>query len=84
MALGTSYSVHVPTPAGMPGCTQNANTHAPRHHHTHCALAISHGIRAHTHTQMYSHVCTYTLPRAFTHRHMECARDQEEVEHCQQ
>lgn len=76
-----SYSVLVHMHASMPGCTQNANMCPWAPLHTLCCCHLL-WLRAHTHR--HHHTCAHTPCHVLTHRHMECARDPEEVEHCQQ
>lgn len=76
-----SYSVHVHM-ARKHAWVHTECKHVPLGTTAHCAVAISFGIRAHTHR--HHHTCAHTPCHVLTHRHMECARDPEEVEHCQQ
>lgn len=64
LAPGTSYSIHAHVRASTPGCTQNPDTRAPGHHCTHCTVAFSFSIRAHT--QRHTHTCACTPCHVFS------------------
>lgn len=76
---GTSCSIRVHVRASMPGCTQRADAQ-PRATSAHTVMLPSPSACE----CIDAHMRTHTRPRACTHRHMECARDPEGVECCQQ